>query len=898
MLPLGSTLALLLVTAPDDDAYAACRDAIAVRVDAESCRCFYVAARRGGDYERGAAALAEIAAAHPSDPWPGYVLADLYSDMGDARADALYRGAADRFAAQADPTEAWVRMSLADAIADGDPEGARAQLERAATVAEAAGDAVLHATALAEGARHSARLDGDFTSMLVTLDDAERVLGDAVAYQTRQVIRQVRSIALENTGRTREAIAARLAMVDAAAEVGDVLVETSSLGALAELAVLEPGGRDAAIEFAQRALLLAVEHDNALVVAYVRCLLGDLGQGDARAHYQACMDGASDDPQLAAGAVLGLAWHDVATDPAAALAAMTRAVGLLRATGSAVELAAARIAIAWRAADAEHARRISDDVLDELDAALARQRHAVGRAQFLVGFSAVYRHAAHQLATLDDGASDDERVDRSLAVVERWRGRVLTEQLDDDGVLRLDDADATVLAHRAAITAHDRAHAELLASVPPDIERMNVLAGAEREVTRTWDAVLAARPGAALLRPRPPTLAEIRAALTDDEVLVSLQGADLLDVPGSGDLEIPAWAWVITRTRATVVELDAGRGLDDAIALYKGAIERNDGSDARAATELYARLLAAPLGDAPDDATALIIVADGDLAPLPFATLRDGNAGTVLGDRWTISIAGSIASWLRLRGRNADARDGVLIVGAPDPPPDGTLPLPFAAGEAEAIRERIGRRVEHVALAIGPAATAEAVRTHVGEARIVHFATHAATDLAHAGRQALALVPSDGDGDDDDDGDDGWLRPHEIAALDLDGALVVLASCNSISGAASVGEGPMGLARAFLVAGARTVVVTHWPVRDADAAAFAARFYAALAEGRTIATAVARAQRELRAHGSPPAVWAAFTVLGDGGWAPIEAGDPDLRWLLAAALLASAIATFALVSRR
>lgn len=112
-------------------------------------------------------------------------------------------------------------------------------------------------------------------------------------------------------------------------------------------------------------------------------------------------------------------------------------------------------------------------------------------------------------------------------------------------------------------------------------------------------------------------------------------------------------------------------------------------------------------------------------------------------------------------------------------------------------------------------------------------------------------------------------------------------------------EGPMGLGRAFFVAGARAVVATHWPVRDDDAAAFSDRFYDALSRGQTVAGAVASAQRDLRRRGAPAAVWAAFTVLGDGGWAPIAAVDRQLGWLAALALAAVAIGgVFAVIVRR
>lgn len=63
-------------------------------------------------------------------------------------------------------------------------------------------------------------------------------------------------------------------------------------------------------------------------------------------------------------------------------------------------------------------------------------------------------------------------------------------------------------------------------------------------------------------------------------------------------------------------------------------------------------------------------------------------------------------------------------------------------------------------------------------------------NAAYPERSAIFLTPGDAR-------EDGWLQPHEIAALDLRGAVVVLSACDSAEGSLIPGEGPLSLARAF-----------------------------------------------------------------------------------------------------
>src|SRR5208337_2682602 len=64
--------------------------------------------------------------------------------------------------------------------------------------------------------------------------------------------------------------------------------------------------------------------------------------------------------------------------------------------------------------------------------------------------------------------------------------------------------------------------------------------------------------------------------------------------------------------------------------------------------------------------------------------------------------------------------------------------------------------------------------------------------------------------------DDGYLTASEIAALKLDADWVILSACNTAAGGAEGAEALSGLARAFLYAQARALLVSHWEV-DSDA---------------------------------------------------------------------------------
>lgn len=160
------------------------------------------------------------------------------------------------------------------------------------------------------------------------------------------------------------------------------------------------------------------------------------------------------------------------------------------------------------------------------------------------------------------------------------------------------------------------------------------------------------------------------------------------------------------------------------------------------------------------------------------------------------------------------------------------------------------------------------------EYRILHFATHGLVTAPNLDcPPSPALLTSFGDQD-----SDGLLTFAEIFDLRLDADLVILSACNtasvgglSASRAAGITTGGDfaldGLVRAFVGAGGRTVVASHWPVPDDyDATGRLVSGFFETTEGTGTAEALRQSQLALMDDPltSHPFYWSAFAVVGDG----------------------------------
>jgi CHAT domain-containing protein len=131
----------------------------------------------------------------------------------------------------------------------------------------------------------------------------------------------------------------------------------------------------------------------------------------------------------------------------------------------------------------------------------------------------------------------------------------------------------------------------------------------------------------------------------------------------------------------------------------------------------------------------------------------------------------------------------------------------------------------------------------------------------------LVLTPEGGCADPDQARDDGIVNASQIARLSLDADWVILSGCNTAAGASLTAAPLTGLARAFLYAGARRLLVSHWAV---DSAAAADLVTATVAGAGSWDTRLADAMSTMRqsqgalAYRAHPAFWAPFVIVGEG----------------------------------
>jgi len=146
--------------------------------------------------------------------------------------------------------------------------------------------------------------------------------------------------------------------------------------------------------------------------------------------------------------------------------------------------------------------------------------------------------------------------------------------------------------------------------------------------------------------------------------------------------------------------------------------------------------------------------------------------------------------------------------------------------------------------------------------RVVHFATHGVFDASNPALSGLVLSLVDERGEPQD----GFLRLNDIYNLKLDADLVVLSACQTALGKEIRGEGLVGLARAFMYAGAPRIVASLWQVSDYATAELMKKFYrGVLTEGRRPPAALRAAQLEMSKdpRWRSPYYWAGFVLQGD-----------------------------------
>jgi hypothetical protein len=459
-----------------------------------------------------------------------------------------------------------------------------------------------------------------------------------------------------------------------------------------------------------------------------------------------------------------------------------------------------------------------------------------GQAVHAVAVEALLALAGHDA----DAAPDAVR--RAAVLAEATKSRVLTEQLSRTGLpappgvrKRLANREQVLITEIAALDT------AALAARDTGFDHTNNLR--RRAATRwlldlTWQKIAATGPPGhahvSMRRGEPLSWPQIReivnrygryAAVVS--VLV-LRTSTVLFIARAGtaeptavEVDVDERAWV-EATRRLGRELPRSQGLDDLPVTWRAPVR--------------------PVLDAVAASVAgcdrVIVVPHASAHGLPWTLLSRDWVGRD-GQPPVVSTVPALALLDRLHRRPPAKGTAAVVVGNP------TGDLPQAEAEAHAVASILGSQP-----LTGSAATRAAVTTAVPAARTLHLACHAGFQRGTPLDSYITLA------------DGPWYARDALTAR-LNADLLVLSGCETGISEALSGDELAGITQAFLHAGARTLVVSLWPVDDASTAVLMRSFHEHRHAGADVAQALAAAAERLRRLGYHPWHWAAFQAVGD-----------------------------------
>ncbi len=182
--------------------------------------------------------------------------------------------------------------------------------------------------------------------------------------------------------------------------------------------------------------------------------------------------------------------------------------------------------------------------------------------------------------------------------------------------------------------------------------------------------------------------------------------------------------------------------------------------------------------------------------------------------------------------------------------------LPYAMLEAEDAVDQCGGKAF-----LGGEATESAYKKEARFYKIIHLAMHTLINDEYPAYSKMIFSASP------DGTDDGMLNTYEVYSVPVNAMMVVLSSCNTGVGKLVTGEGILSLARGFMYAGSRSVVMSMWSVEDRSASEVIRSFYKNMRSGQTKSSALRNARLKFlqsadqgRSH---PYYWSTLVIYGD-----------------------------------
>lgn len=343
----------------------------------------------------------------------------------------------------------------------------------------------------------------------------------------------------------------------------------------------------------------------------------------------------------------------------------------------------------------------------------------------------------------------------------------------------------------------------------------------------------------------------------DSKALAALPrpGEVLISWHVSGDTGfVVAW----TSSGATGALLEGSKGeLQSQIDAFRKTLDPTapaPQASVRAAGQALATYLLAPVADAIDGATRVVLLPSGPLHYVPFAALPHGEGW--LGAEKILTRAPSATLLAALRDAG-----GAFALTPPTVFANPTGDLPGTEVEAEGISQALTAADPNAktTLVLGKKATPTALRKALAQPGVLHYAGHGVFER-DAPTQSYLMLAKDRSGT--------RLTAADLQGVEVARDLVLLSGCSTgVSGAISAsgsgaGDDVLSLSVAFQAAGAARVASTLWDVADEPSASFVSAVYTELLSGSDLAEALMLVRSAVTANDASahPAHWGAWVA--------------------------------------
>lgn len=325
------------------------------------------------------------------------------------------------------------------------------------------------------------------------------------------------------------------------------------------------------------------------------------------------------------------------------------------------------------------------------------------------------------------------------------------------------------------------------------------------------------------------------------------------------------YIFMITKSKFYVVDHTLPENFDRYITGFRNGLFFNDQKTFQRSAYTLSNIL---IPSIPRSVTEIVFLPTGRLGIIPFEALLTKEAtkdDTYSSLRYLLnkySIRYEFSAGLIIQKGKAEVQKenpSIYLCAPVNFANEGLPDLPGTSSEVGAIAQLFSEKNYKSSIYLNADAKESTVKSEgLDNYAYLHFATHGIVDEANPELSRIYLQEEAG-------GEDGKLYTGEIYNLKLNANLVTLSACETGLGKISKGEGVIGLSRALVYAGAKSMIVSFWSVADDSTSELMKDFYSRVLSYPELSYAdnlKASKERMLNGKYAAPYYWAPFVLLG------------------------------------